>query len=100
MVRARRCRANTRFAPTAAARNNDAVKLLLEFGADPDIANKLTGYSPLFLAASGGSIDSIRLLLKHAASLYMPADSTTRIIDILRPRPSRTVVRFLEGNGW
>ena len=45
----------------------DCVKLLLDYGADPNVINK-DGYSPLHLAARRGNKDCLRLLLVAGAN--------------------------------
>jgi uncharacterized protein len=56
-----------------AARNVDAVRLLLDRGADPN-ARQQVGYTPLMGAAGSGRDDLVDLLLHHGADPTAVAD--------------------------
>lgn len=47
----------------------DAVELLLEHEADPNVSTQQNGATPLTAAAAGGATDIVRLLIAHGAHL-------------------------------
>jgi ankyrin repeat protein len=61
------------------------VKLLIEYGADPDSRHQEYGYSALMLAANAGNVDTVRLLLASGAD---PDAATYRIGDENWIRPN------------
>jgi uncharacterized protein len=73
----------------------EAVRLLLERGADIDRSNKF-GARPLFVAATNARLGVISLLLKAGASLSVEADSgLTAFMEAARSTPE-TVRVFLK----
>ena len=63
-----------------ASRNLDAVRLLLDHGADPN-ARQQVGYTPLMGAAGSGRDDLVDLLLAHGADPALVAeDGKTALI--------------------
>nr|XP_013798084.1 PREDICTED: ankyrin repeat and SOCS box protein 10-like [Apteryx mantelli mantelli]XP_013798085.1 PREDICTED: ankyrin repeat and SOCS box protein 10-like [Apteryx mantelli mantelli]XP_013798086.1 PREDICTED: ankyrin repeat and SOCS box protein 10-like [Apteryx mantelli mantelli] len=68
--------ASVNFAPggktalheACAAASTDCASLLLSFGADPEAVSE-DGYKPLHLCKSPGSIECVRQLLQHGASV-------------------------------
>ena len=66
----------------------DAVKLLLDAGADPDALNP-KGESALHLAAKDGKLDIIQLLADSGATLDLKNGegfSALEVVDIMPPR--------------
>ena len=66
-----------------AARNRDAVALLLDHGADPN-ARQQIGYTPLMGAASAGSPEMVDMLLAHGATRDLSNDQGKTAADIAR----------------
>ncbi len=58
----------------AAVRNPNAVRLLLEYGADPNARDDGDNATPLHAAAGGGHIDSVRALLDAGADVQGEGD--------------------------
>jgi ankyrin repeat protein len=57
-----------------AVRHPDAVRLLLEHGADPDARDVGDNATPLHFAAANGTLDSVRLLLDAGADVHGTGD--------------------------
>lgn len=66
-----------------AGRNVEAVRLLIERGADVN-ARQQIGYTPLMGAASAGRQDLVRLLLDHGADRTLLSDDGKSAADIAR----------------
>ena len=66
-----------------AARNRDAVALLLDRGADPN-ARQQVGYTPLMGAASGGRADLVDLLLQRGADPALLSEDGKTASDVAR----------------
>ena len=48
------------------------MELLLECGSDPNVRNKITGFTPLHWAARYGEIEIIKMLCDKGAVFYLP----------------------------
>ena len=65
------------------------VQLLLEKGADPNLANKL-GITPIFLSISKQHIDITKLLIAHKADLTIKTKQGIGVKDIILPTDRAT----------
>ena len=58
-----------------AVRHPDAVRLLLQYGADPNARDDGDNALPLHFAAGGGPIDSVRALLDGGSDVHGLGDA-------------------------
>ncbi|XP_030594233.1 cyclin-dependent kinase 4 inhibitor B [Archocentrus centrarchus] len=82
--------------------STSVAQLLLDHGADPNVADNSTGTTPLHDAAREGFLDTVRLLERHHAD-PQAKDKLNRLpIDLARLRGHGDVVNFLESlqNGY
>ena len=74
-------------------------KMLLEKGANPNIAEKY-GYTPLHLAADNGCIEQVSLLVKFKASLNLLSSEGRRTpLDIAVKRKKEEAVALIKKHG-
>lgn len=66
-----------------------SVRLLLEKGADPNLANKL-GITPIFLSVSTQNTEITKLLIAHKADLTIKSKQGIGLEDIILPRDKAT----------
>lgn len=57
------------------------IQILLKNGANPNVRNKHTGFTPIHWLARYGNTESITLLLKKGAIEYIPDKKGFRPID-------------------
>ena len=62
---------------------SQALALLLEFEADPNLAQEFTGTTPLMKAALNRSIDDVRLLLDYGADVNQVNSEGKSVLDML-----------------
>lgn len=72
------------------------AKVLLKHGADPNMADRSTGATPLHDAARTGFMDTARLLVEHGADPQARDNTDCRPIDLARANDRKDVVTFLE----
>ncbi|XP_016357379.1 cyclin-dependent kinase 4 inhibitor B-like [Sinocyclocheilus anshuiensis] len=62
--------------------NTPVARLLLEYGADPNVADPGTGSTPLHDAARTGFMDTVRLLIRFKADPSAADHSQLRAVDV------------------
>ncbi|XP_051239951.1 cyclin-dependent kinase 4 inhibitor B [Dicentrarchus labrax] len=72
------------------------AQVLLEHGADPNVADPSTGTTPLHDAARTGFLDTVRLLVRYKADPQARDNTNCLPIDLARDNGHRDVVAFLE----
>ncbi|XP_071384347.1 cyclin-dependent kinase 4 inhibitor B [Centroberyx affinis] len=72
------------------------AQLLLKRGAQPNVADRRTGTTPLHDAARTGFLDTVRLLVQHLADPQARDHRDCRPVDLARQHGHRDVVEFLE----
>ncbi|XP_041839354.1 cyclin-dependent kinase 4 inhibitor B [Melanotaenia boesemani] len=72
------------------------ARVLLEHGADPNVADISTGTTPLHDAASLGFLDTVRLLLQAQANPQARDKATYLPVDLARQNGHTGVVALLE----
>jgi uncharacterized protein len=77
-----------------ASKNYEIVKLLLEYGADPN-AKQQQDITPIHQAADNGDLEMIKLLLKHHADKNVRTKSSITPVDFARKKGYDKVVDFL-----
>ncbi|CAJ0948417.1 unnamed protein product [Ranitomeya imitator] len=75
--------------------NPKMIQILLDFSANPNIADPLTGRFPVHGAALGGSVDTLIVLLKGKAYIHIPDNEGCLPMDLA---PSH-VVTDLQARG-
>ncbi|XP_054897163.1 cyclin-dependent kinase 4 inhibitor B [Poeciliopsis prolifica] len=73
-----------------------AVRLLLNHGADPNVADRSTGATPLHDAARTGFLDTVRLLLEFGADPQARDKDHRLPIDLAKENCHTEVVALLE----
>jgi uncharacterized protein len=81
-----------------ASRNLEAVRLLLDHGADPD-ARQQVGYTPLMGAAGSGREDLVELLLERGADAALVADDGKTAASVAREHGHAALARRLQSGG-
>ena len=69
----------------------DAVKLLLEYGANMDIQNN-DGNTAIMLASEAGNNDVVKLLLKNGADVSIKNNEGEDILDFAKNKETRKVI--------
>lgn len=69
---------------------------LLSHGADPNVADRSTGTTPLHDAARTGHLGTVRLLVQHLADPEARDRQGRRPIDLAREDSHTSVVEYLE----
>ncbi|KAI3352399.1 hypothetical protein L3Q82_005359 [Scortum barcoo] len=72
------------------------AQVLLQQGADPNVADRRTGATPLHDAARTGFLDTVRLLVQYEADPQARDYSDCRPVDLARMHGHTEVVNFLE----
>ncbi|TDH16300.1 hypothetical protein EPR50_G00018150 [Perca flavescens] len=72
------------------------AQLLLKHGADPNVADRSTGTTPLHDAARTGFLDTVRLLVQFLADPKTKDKTNNRAIDLARQNGHLDVVDFLQ----
>lgn len=72
------------------------AQILLDHGADPKVADRSTGATPLHDAARSGFLDTVRLLLLFSADPDARDQADCRPVDLARNERHTDVVAFLE----
>uniref|UniRef100_A0A667XRQ4 Cyclin-dependent kinase inhibitor 2A/B (p15, inhibits CDK4) n=1 Tax=Myripristis murdjan TaxID=586833 RepID=A0A667XRQ4_9TELE len=72
------------------------AQLLLRRGADPNVADRCTGATPLHDAARTGFVDTVRLLVQHNGDPQARDNKNCRPVDLAREQGHKDVVAFLE----
>ncbi len=89
-------------------KNLDGVKMLLGFGADPDIPDE-NGFTPLHTASAAGLLQIAAMLLLHHARVFaltkdgdLPVDLATdsRMVNLLTTQMLQTAHRELYLQSW
>lgn len=76
--------------------SSPVAQVLLEHGADPNVADSSTGSTPLHDAARTGFLDTVRLLVKFLADPQARDNANRRPIDLAVQNGHTDVVLFLE----
>lgn len=86
------------FMPKVMMMGSTAVaELLLAHGANPNVADRSTGSTPLHDAARMGFVDTVRLLVDNGADPQARDMNNCRPVDLAREHGCKDVVAFLEG---
>ncbi|KAG8014739.1 Cyclin-dependent kinase 4 inhibitor B [Nibea albiflora] len=72
------------------------AQLLLKHGADPTLADRSTGATPLHDAARTGFLETVRLLVEYMADPQARDKSNCRPVDLARANGHTEVVAYLE----
>ncbi|TWW58701.1 cyclin-dependent kinase 4 inhibitor B [Takifugu flavidus] len=72
------------------------AQILLDHGADPNVADGTTGTTPLHDAARSGFLDTVRLLVRFTADPNARDQADRRPVDLARDECHTDVVAFLE----
>jgi ankyrin len=76
-----RCLGGTPLLPAISSKKWDIVPILLDHGADPNVADS-SGFTPLLLASGSGSAQTVALLLGHGARIDTASkDGDTPLIE-------------------
>lgn len=79
--------------------HTDAVRYLLEHGADPNVALQENWISPLNVAAQNGFADVVKLLIEHGADVNMPrSDWQTPLLRASQKGHQDCVALLLQAN--
>ncbi|XP_034043987.1 cyclin-dependent kinase 4 inhibitor B [Thalassophryne amazonica] len=76
--------------------STSVVRFLLESGADPNVADRSTGTTPLHDAARTGFVDTVRLLVQFGADPQATDNHHHRPVDLAREHGRVEVVDFLQ----
>lgn len=76
--------------------SSPVAQVLLEHGADPNVAESSTGSTPLHDAARTGFVDTVRLLVKFQADPQARDNANRLPIDLAAENGHTDVVLFLE----
>ncbi|KAK2918887.1 cyclin-dependent kinase 4 inhibitor B [Channa argus] len=72
------------------------ARVLLEHGAQPNVADRSTGTTPLHDAARSGFLETVRMLVEYKADPQGRDNKNCRPIDLARENGHGDVVAFLE----
>ena len=76
---------------------SQSLTVLLEHGADPNLAHAVTGETPLMVAALKLRIDNVRLLLERGADVTQVNSEGRSVLDILGHEKYRAVIELCTG---
>lgn len=97
-ARSRNRMQNTPLHAAAAGRNQAAVRLLLEHGADVN-ARQHGGWTALHAAAQNGDVEMARLLLGGGARIDLRADNQQNAMDLAMTKGHQAMVDLLDEYG-
>lgn len=76
--------------------STSVAQVLLKHGADPNVADRRTGTTPLHDVARMGFLDTARLLVQFLADPHAKDNTDCRPIDLARQNGHTDVVAFLD----
>ena len=76
-------------------RNTTVMKLLLDYGFDPNAKSTMNGFTPLHSAVSANNADGARLLLQYRADKNIKNDDGQTPLDMARKNDKRDLVLIL-----
>ena len=76
-------------------RNTTVIKLLLDYGFDPNAKSTMNGYTPLHSAVSANNADGARLLLQYNADKNIRNNEGQTPLDMARKNDKRDLVLIL-----
>ena len=79
--------------------NTDMVSLLLEYGADPNLANE-KGVAPLALAGAEGHVDTVQLLVQCGAQINRVDSDGVCALVMTAQKGQLAVLEYLLGQDW
>ncbi|HTB19487.1 MAG TPA: ankyrin repeat domain-containing protein [Bryobacteraceae bacterium] len=86
---------NTPLHAAAAGRSRDAVRVLLEHGADVN-ARQEGGWTALHAASQNGDVEMVRLLIAGGADVQIRAENQQNALDLALTKGHQAVVEVLE----
>jgi ankyrin repeat protein len=96
-ARSRNTMNNAPVHAAAAGRSLEAVRILLEHGADAN-AKQEGGWAALHEAAQSGNVDMVRLLIGAGAYVHARADNNQNALDLALTKGHQAVVDILDVN--
>jgi len=97
-ARSRNLMQNLPLHTAAAGRNREAVRLLLEHGAEVN-ARQHGGWTALHAASQNGDVEMVRLLLGGGADIDLRADNQQNAMDLAMTKGHQAVVNLLDEYG-
>jgi ankyrin repeat protein len=94
-ARSRNPMQNTPLHAAAAGRNRDAVRVLLEHGAEVN-ARQHSGWTALHAASQNGDVEMVRLLIACGADVAARADNQQNAMDLALGKGHQAVVDVLD----
>ncbi len=94
-ARSRNPMQNTPLHAAAAGRNQDAVRMLLEHGAEVN-ARQEGGWTALHAASQNGDVETARVLIAAGADVQMRADNQQNAWDLALGKGHQAVVELLD----
>lgn len=94
-ARSRNAMKNTPLHAAAAGRNKNAVRALLEHGADVN-ARQEGGWTALHAASQNGDVEMVRLLIGAGADVTVRADNQQNAMDLALTKAHQAVVDLLD----
>ncbi|XP_059213534.1 cyclin-dependent kinase 4 inhibitor B [Centropristis striata] len=76
--------------------STSVAQVLLNHGADPNLADRITGTTPLHDAARTGFLDTVRLLVHSEADPHARDNKNNLPIDLAKENGHKKVVDFLQ----
>ena len=94
-ARSRNPMQNTPLHAAAAGRSKDAVRALLEHGADVN-ARQHGGWTALHAASQNGDVEMVRLLIAGGADVQARAENQQNALDLALTKGHQATVELLE----